>query len=1496
MLIQPLYRGIAKVSGRLPLRTVLIVLFVLQIVGTVGLVGYLSFRNGHKAVEKLGSQLMSEVSSRIDSHLDRYLQAPQNVNQMNLHAIEAGILNLSDFKNIGKYFWKQVQLYDFGYVNFGNPNGEFIGVGSVGDVLEIAELRAPNLDKLYSYAPDNRGNRAYLRKIYKDNHPNAAPWYTDAVAAGKPVWSPIYHWADFPEILAISSSYPVYDNNHTLIGVLGIDLTLSNLNDFLRTLNVGKSGKVFIIERSGLLMASSSSKPSYKIVDGKGQRLKASESSDALIQATTQHLLEQFGSFKAIKTTQQLHIVNKDGQQEFIQVTPYQDEFGLDWLIVVVVPKANFMEQIDANTRLTIGLCIAALIVAIVLGILTARWIVRPILRLNAAAKNIAKGEWDNTLEIERSDEVGELAKSFNSTAAQLQKSFAELTALNEALSNSEKRLKQFLDALPIGMSVHDAAGKVSYLNQTAKRLLGREGLPEATPEQLASVYQLYLAGTDQPYPSEQQPALRALKGETVTVDDIEIYRDETIIPLEVCSTPIFDEQGNVIYAINVFQDITERKLVEQLLANYNHILEVQVAERTEALRQSEERFRNAFETAATGMCLVSPEGRFLAVNPSVCQMLGYSEQELLALTVREITYPDDLEVSLHYLRQLLNQEIPYYHLEKRYQHKQGQIVWGLISVSLVRDSQQNPLYFIAQIQDISDAYGELCLRKQAEQERDRLVAVLQASIDHVGMADARGNVFWNNAQAKRILGLEPDADISHLRIRDYHPQWALEIIQNQGLPSAIRDGTWMGETALLKGDGSELPVSQMIIAHKSPDGEVEFFSTIMRDISDAYRQAAQRKQVEAALRESEEKFRQLAENIRQVFFIHDAQTRQALYVSPAFEEIWGVPCSSLYQNPHFWIGSIHPEDRDSVVLELQRLSEAGRINHEYRIIRPDGEIRWILARVFPVRDESGSVYRVVGFAEDIGDRKQAEEAIFEANNQLNQRVKELSTLNRITQTVATIIDLPTALNAVVEMITHLFNACETGISLLNESKTHLRATASYNSNPATPSLVGQVFPIEGSYFATTIIEKQEPVIITITDTDPRTELPRNIMRARQIHCMMVVGLRTRGEMIGSITIAAEQVGRVFTRAEANLAETIAAQIAGAIENARLFNEVQNAKEVAEAANQAKSTFLANMSHELRTPLNAILGFSQLMTKSANLASEHKDNLDIIIRSGEHLLTLINQVLDLSKIEAGRTTLNETNFDLYCLLEELQDMFQLKANDKGLRLLFDRSPDVPQYLRTDEVKLRQVLINLLNNAIKFTQQGSVSLKVKNQKSKVKIETQASNYQLHFEVEDTGLGIAPDELDNLFQAFVQTKTGQESHQGTGLGLVISHQFVKLMGGEIIVNSVVSKGTTFKFDIKVSVVDGKDVESKQPSRRVIALEPNQPRYRLLVVDDKWDNRQLLIKLLKPLGFEVEQASNGQEAVEIWENWQPHLIWMDMRMPVMDGFEATKQIRAR
>lgn len=341
-------------------------------------------------------------------------------------------------------------------------------------------------------------------------------------------------------------------------------------------------------------------------------------------------------------------------------------------------------------------------------------------------------------------------------------------------------------------------------------------------------------------------------------------------------------------------------------------------------------------------------------------------------------------------------------------------------------------------------------------------------------------------------------------------------------------------------------------------------------------------------------------------------------------------------------------------------------------------------------------------------------------------------------------------------------------------------------------------------------------------------------------------------------------------------------------EKKRIEEALIKAKQESEAANKAKSVFLSNMSHEIRTPLNAIIGFSQLMKRDIHLSKQQKEYNTAIIRAGEHLLELINEILELSKIEAGRIVLNPTSIDLHALCNDIYMMFRDRANDKHLQLIFENSDDLPKYIMVDEGKLRQLFVNIIGNAIKFTDEGGVA-----------VRTQVTRFEddksyLIVEVQDSGPGISEEELGKLFRHFEQTSSGVKKGTGTGLGLALSRELALLMGGDITVSSKVGEGSVFTFKIVFTEGNENDIE-KPDTKRVISIEDKSKSYTILVVDDKKENLQVAVNLLELVGFRTEEAVDGKDAIDKVIASKPDLVLMDMRMPVMDGYEATRIIKA-
>ena len=562
-----------------------------------------------------------------------------------------------------------------------------------------------------------------------------------------------------------------------------------------------------------------------------------------------------------------------------------------------------------------------------------------------------------------------------------------------------------------------------------------------------------------------------------------------------------------------------------------------------------------------------------------------------------------------------------------------------------------------------------------------------------------------------------------------------------------------------------------------------------------------------------------------------DARTHQLAWSVETFR-IFG--CDPRQPAPAYpeWQRRVHPDDWPLLDRSVHHAIEAGAsFEVEVRIVRPDAAIRHLVVKAKVWRDSADQIVRLLGTAQDITERKQTED-----------KLRKLS--RAIEQSTATVI--VTDRRGAIEYVNSYFSR-----------------------------LTGYSFEE---------VRGQNPRILKSGVHPPEffKELWNQILAGRDWHGEFF-NKKKNGETYwesASISPIKNDAGEIthFVAVKEDITE-----------RKRVAAELQRAKEVAEAATQAKSTFLANMSHEIRTPMNAILGFSQLMQRDATLTPGQKHHLDTISRSGEHLLTLINDILEMSRIEAGRVALNPANFDLHTILHDVERLFRIRTDAKKLQFTVERVGDVPRFVFGDEGKLRQILINLLGNAVKFTERGSVALRVRAPRR------ESGGFHVVAEVADTGPGMSPEELGRLFQHFEQTSTGRKSGGGTGLGLAISRQLARLMGGDITVSSQVGQGSIFRLELELAEGAAKTVEARQAERQVLGLEPGQPTQRVLIADDNRENRELLAELLGPVGFETRSVGDGEQAVREFQAWHPQLVLIDLRMPGTDGREAMRRIRS-
>ncbi len=593
--------------------------------------------------------------------------------------------------------------------------------------------------------------------------------------------------------------------------------------------------------------------------------------------------------------------------------------------------------------------------------------------------------------------------------------------------------------------------------------------------------------------------------------------------------------------------------------------------------------------------------------------------------------------------------------------------------------------------------------------------------------------------------------------------------------------------------------------------------------------------QIEAALRESEARFRAISAHLPGVIYQYTVQDgkRTVNYMSDHILDLAGVSAASVMQDFHALIERIHPDDLQTYLTSIEEaITQETPWHYEGRIIKPNGEVRWWQGNSTPMRNERGEV-EFFGILLDITSQKQAEEYLRQSEERWQLALRGSND---------GIWDWDLRTNEIFfsprwkEMLGYADH------ELNNHMNTFFKLLDPEDVEPTQKAIHAHLRQ-ETSYFASEFR-----------------------MRCKDGHYKWILA---RGQALWDD----DGEPMRFVGSHVDLTERKQAEIA-----------LAQAKDAAESANQAKSEFLANMSHELRTPLNGIMGYAQILLRSQTVGEEARSQVDTIYQCGSHLLTMINDILDLAKIEARQLELVPSSFHFPAFLQGVAEMCRVRAQLKGIAFHYQPDPQLPTGVHADEKRLRQVLLNLLGNAIKFTDQGSVTFSV----------SHCGNDIIRFEVRDTGVGMTPAQMETIFLPFEQVGDRQRQPEGTGLGLAISQRITAEMDSQIQVASQPGMGSVFSFEVVLPQTQ-EWAKTAQVDRhgQIIGIKDWQPR--ILIVDDKWENRSVLTNLLQPLGFILQEAVQGLEGWHKAQTFHPHLLITDLMMPDLDGFELIRQIRA-
>jgi PAS domain S-box-containing protein len=925
-----------------------------------------------------------------------------------------------------------------------------------------------------------------------------------------------------------------------------------------------------------------------------------------------------------------------------------------------------------------------------------------------------------------------------------------------------------------------------------------------------------------------------------------------------------------------LIKPVSARELTATLeMALYKHSLDRQIKEINNelclaqaGLNAARARYFDLYDMAPVGYCTLSEKGLILEANLTATALLGVARDALIKQPLTRFIHPDDKDIWYQHRKQLIEtgeqQEC-----ELRMLKNDGTVFWTHLATSAAQGAEGEPVY--------RTVMGDITTRRRAEESLRANNELFSLFFRHSPIyifikevTPTQSIVLQASDNFAQMIGI-PSCEMVGKAMTELFPHdfaaklaaddWAVvsrgdEIRLDEELNgrsySTIKFPIIRGDKYLLAGYTMDITErkfmeNELREARKDLEKKVQERTCELQKTNEMLTsEIEKRMKSEETLKESQAQYRLLSERTTDAVWLMDMNLN-FIYHSPTVKMQRGFTVQEIMEMP--LEQTITPE---SLKLAFELFSEEIPkviADPGYNPVRTleleyyckDGSIMLTESKFSIIRDESGRPVSILGEARDIRERKRAEDVLRQSEARFKNLLQDV-------QSVAI-------------------------------QGYGIDGTTQY-WNQASEQFYG--------YSAQEAIGRN--LLDLIVPPEMRADVAQAIQQMAEtgqpIPAAELSLMRKDGSRVSVFS------NHTIVQVPGRMQELFCIDID--ITERKQAEQERIAREAAEAANQAKSIFVANMSHEIRTPMNAILGFAQVLERDPSLTPQQAEHVRIIARSGGHLLHLINDILDMSKIEAGRTTLNEADFCLHDLLSDLELMFRSRADARGLQLLVERDESVPRYVTADEGKLRQVLVNLMGNAVKFTETGGITLRVRVGAVEGKTLEDNASLRLMAEVEDTGPGIPDTDRDLIFDPFQQTAAGAKAG-GTGLGLAISHKFVEMMGGELTVTSQVGAGSCFRFEALLAQAGDIAEQEKPVLPCVVGLEPGAGPFRILVVDDISDNRILLCELLRPVGFEIAEASNGVEALDVFDSWSPHAVLMDMRMPIMDGYEATRRIKA-